>query len=243
MAFNIIGASPGGSSAGKKAVSLSKRRAEQQVIQGINNHVKKIKSGGSGGSSKKSGGGGGSYAYRGGTGGGGGGSYTPPAPPAPPKPPSVNDYLKGDATYQATLSALAKQIQSLQSDIDAQRKERKIDYDKALKDLGYISPVEEGADPTWNWDDTLTAAGRSYQNLLNDFASRGNLQSSAYADSLNDLTRSLMDQYTGINDSHTQFNTDLDRQLTRAKEENTAAQQAARAEAIMRRAAQYGLGV
>lgn len=150
--------------------------------------------------------------------------------------PSEEDYLAGDSSYQATLSALARQLQSFQADVDTQRSNRKLDYEKSLKDLGYNGG-------NWNWDDVLTASGRAYQNNSNDFASRGMLQSQAYADSINNLQRSLMDQYSGIDQTNTQFNTDLDRQLTKARDENTSATQQARAEAILRRAAQYGFGV
>jgi len=155
--------------------------------------------------------------------------------------PSEEDYLAGDGTYQATLSALARQLQSFQADVDTQRGNRKLDYDRATKDLGYSKGADGAA--SWNWDDLLTASGRAYQNNSNDYAARGMLQSQAYGDSINNLQRSLMDQFTGIDQSNTQFNTDLDRQVTKAKDENTAASQAARAEAIMRRAAQYGFGV
>jgi len=155
------------------------------------------------------------------------------------------DNLKGDSTYQATLAALKKQLHNFTTDVGTQRSNRELDYNKALKDLGYIAPdpAAKSTGPSWNWDDTLTASGRANQNQLNDFASRGMLRSSGYADSLQDLTRSLTDQYTGIDQANTQFNTDLDRQLARAKDENTSASQTARAEAIMRRAAQYGFGV
>ena len=171
-------------------------------------------------------------------------SFGAPAPSAPAAP-TEQDYLAGDSTYQATIAALAKQLQNFNADISSQRGNRKLDYDKSLKDLGYVAPDPNarGAGPSWNWNDTLTASGRANQNQLNDFAARGMLQSSGYADSLQDLTRSLTDQYTGIDQANTQFNTDLDRQTARAKDENTSASQAARAEAIMRRAAQYGFGV
>ncbi len=166
--------------------------------------------------------------------------------PAAPAMPTEADYLAGDSTYQATLAALKKQLQNFTSDIGSQRSNRALDYNKSLKDLGYIAPdpnARSAGGPSWNWNDTLTASGRANQNQLNDFAARGMLQSSGYADSFQDLTRSLMDQYTGIDQANTQFNTDHDRQLARAKDENTSASQAARAEAIMRRAAQYGFGV
>lgn len=169
------------------------------------------------------------------------GGFEPVAPAAP----TEQDYLAGDSTYQATIAALAKQLQNFNADIASQRGNRELDYKKSLKDLGYVAPDpnSRSAGPQWNWNDTLTASGRANQNQLNDFAARGMLQSSGYADSFQDLTRSLTDQYTGIDQANTQFNTDLDRQTARAKDENTAASQAARAEAIMRRAAQYGFGV
>src|SRR5690606_27689224 len=118
------------------------------------------------------GGGGGSY-FGGGGGGGGGLSVDSGVP-------SEEDYLKGDATYQAALAALAKQLSNFNADIDSQLENRKLDYSKALQQLGYIEPAAEGAKGTWNYEDLNTAAGRAYQAMLNDFASRNMIQSQAY---------------------------------------------------------------
>lgn len=157
--------------------------------------------------------------------------------------PSEEDYLKGDASYQATLSALLKQLTNFNTDIDTQLSNRKLDYSNALEQLGYIAPSGEGVDPSWNYEDQTTAAGRAYQAMLNDYAARNMVQSSAYGEAQNDLSRTLNKQYEGLSTSNDQFVQDLTRQKTKAADENTAAQQAARAEAIMRRAAQYGFGV
>lgn len=157
--------------------------------------------------------------------------------------PSEEDYLKGDSSYQATLSALLKQLSNFNTDIDTQLSNRKLDYSNALEQLGYIAPTAEGADPSWNYEDQLTAAGRAYQALLNDYASRGMIQSSAFGESQNDLSKTLNKQYEGLRTSNDQYIGDLTRQKTKAADENTAAQQAARAEAILRRSAQYGFGV
>ena len=157
--------------------------------------------------------------------------------------PSESDYLKGDATYQATISALAKQLANFNTDIDTQLSNRKVDYDKALQQLGYIMPAKGATEGTWNFEDQMTAAGRAYQAMLNDFASRGMIQSSGYGEAQNDLTRTLNEQFKGLETSNKQFIDDMGRQKTKAADENTAAQQAARAEAILRRAAQYGFGV
>lgn len=194
--------------------------------------------------SRGSSGGGGSYGggYYGG-GGGGGGSYGAYSAPVQPAVPSEEDYLKGDATYQATISALANQLKLLNSDIDAQLAKQKLDYGNALQQLGYVAPSAEGAEGTWLWEDQTTAAGRAYQAMLNDFAARNMIQSQAYGDAQNDLTRTLNKQYEGLTTANTQTIDDLTRQRTKAQTENTAASQAARAEAILRRAAQYGFGV
>ena len=182
--------------------------------------------------------GGGSRSYSGGGGYGGGvGSLG-----ADSGVPTEEDYLKGDATYQATISALAKQLANFNTDIDTQLSNRKVDYDKALQQLGYIMPAKGATEGTWNFEDQMTAAGRAYQAMLNDFASRGMIQSSGYGEAQNDLTRTLNEQFKGLETSNKQFIDDTGRQKTKAADENTAAQQAARAEAILRRAAQYGFG-
>lgn len=189
-------------------------------------------------SSPPYGGGGGGGGYGGGGGGGGGvGSLSVQS-----AIPSESDYLKGDATYQATISALAKQLANFNTDIDTQLSNRKVDYDKALQQLGYIMPAKGATEGTWNFEDQMTAAGRAYQAMLNDFASRGMIQSSGYGEAQNDLTRTLNEQFKGLETSNKQFIDDMGRQKTKAADENTAAQQAARAEAILRRAAQYGFG-
>lgn len=158
-----------------------------------------------------------------------------------PKPPSEADYLKGDATYQATVSALAKQLQNYITDINAQRENYDLDYNNAVQQLGYITPAEEGGMGSWNWEDQLTASGRMYQQLLNDFAARGMLQSQGFASGQEDLTRQLQQQYNDLSTARQTFGSGLDNQLSAYKDDNTAASQAARAEAILRRAAQYGL--
>ena len=67
------------------------------------------------------------------------------------------------------------------------------------------------------------------------------LQSSGYADAFNELQRLLGQQYDALSGARTNFMTDLDNQTANYRAENTANAQAARAEALQRRAAQYGL--
>lgn len=150
--------------------------------------------------------------------------------------PSEEDYLAGDGSYQSQFAALKGALERYLADSDLQRTNYNTDYTSSLRDLGY----DEGQ-KTWNWNDQLTASGKAYQNQLNDFASRGMLQSQGYADAATDLERMFNQQYQQTATNKTNFMTGLDRETANYKGENTAAQQAARAEAIARRAAQYGL--
>lgn len=187
-----------------------------------------------------SGGGGGTpYGYTnpldvqsfGGGGGGGGGGMAPVI-----APPSEEDYLSGDSGYQTELSALQGALKRFLADSEFQKKNYEVDYGKSLRDLGFDEGTKE-----WNWDDKLTASGRGYQNQLDDFAARNMLQSSGYADAFSELQRLLGQQYDAVSGARKTFLTDMDNQTANYKAENTANQQAARAEALQRRAAQFML--
>lgn len=175
-------------------------------------------------------GGGGGGGYGGGGGGGGAGGVAPMAMAAPVM--SEQDYLSGDSAYQAQVAALARALQDFQSDDTAKRSQYTTDFGTTLKNLGY----DEGT-KHWATDDTNTSAGRAYQNQSNDYAGRGLLQSSLYGSAVDNLMRSLNDQYTGINTAKTNFLSDQDRALSSYKNQNTLDSQQARAEALARRAA------
>lgn len=176
----------------------------------------------------------GGYPGGGGSPGGGMGGLGGPAPAV--AAPSDEDYLAGDSGYQAQYSALQGALQRYLADSDFQRTNYNTDYGKSLRDLGY----DEGS-KAWNWNDELTASGRGYQNQLDDFGSRGMLQSSGYADAFQELQRMLGQQYDAMSGAKNTFMTDMDNQTANYKAENTANTQAARAEALQRRAAQYAL--
>lgn len=180
------------------------------------------------------GGGGGGGSFYGGGGGGGGDMQAMSAPAI--TPPSEEDYLAGDSGFQTQQSALQAALQRYLADSDFQRTNYTTDYNRSLRDLGY----DEGT-KAWNWDDKLTASGRGYQNQLDDFASRGMLQSQGYADAYQELLRMLGQQYDSLSGAKNTFMTDMDNQIANFKGENTANMQAARAEALQRRAAQYAL--
>lgn len=172
----------------------------------------------------------------GGSAGGGGGAGAMGAPAPTVTAPSEEDYLAGDSGFQTQLSALQGALQRYLADSDFQRTNYTTDYNRSLRDLGY----DEGT-KAWNWNDPLTASGRGYQNQVNDFASRGMLQSQGYADAYQELQRMLGQQYDSLSGAKNTFMTDMDNQVANFKGENTSNQQAARAEALQRRAAQYML--
>ena len=159
-----------------------------------------------------------------------------PAPAPAVAVPSEEDYLAGDSAYQTQFAALKAALERYQADQQLETSKYNTDYTTSLRDLGYDEGTKQ-----WNWTDQLTAAGRAYQSQLNDFASRGMLQSQGYADANSDLQRLMNDQYGQMATNKTNFMTGMERALSNYKGENTSSQQAARAEAIARRAAQYGL--
>lgn len=195
-------------------------------------------SGGGGG-----GGGGGGYGPDAGTGGGGGTSFDPYFSGA------GGDELGGDAQYQAQLAALMKALQDSNTDFGAQRSRYETNFGEGLRGLGYTPEMQDNPDTlineaapgAWSNSDLNTASGRALTNQQNDFASRGLLQSSLYAQSKDDLMRSLTDQLGGMQGGRTSFLDDLARQQGAFQNDNTSQQQQARAEALARRASGLAL--
>ena len=163
-----------------------------------------------------------------------------PKPPAKPVAPSEPDWLAGDSAYQAVLTALGKQLSNFNTDLDTQLGNYSDNYAASLKDLGY-KPGLDGATGTWDFENPLTASGRANENLVNDFAARGMLQSTGYVDAQNQLQTSLMDQLKQLNTARDQFSGGLANQRSAFTDQTDTAKQQAMAESIARRAAKFGL--
>lgn len=180
-----------------------------------------------------------SYSY------GGGGGY---AAPAPPPPPSREDWIASDAGYKAQRDALMKALADYQTNFDAEINQYDVDYTKGIKNLGWdyeklddpMTKENEGVGK-WNTEDMTRSSGRSYQNQLNDFASRNLLQSTLYAQAVADLMRSLDDQLGNINTSRMNFRNDKERALTSYKTDNESQRNLAYADAASRYAALFGV--
>lgn len=195
------------------------------------------------------------YSVSGGAGGGGGGggysggTPAPAAPVAPPKPKVTQEnFLAGDESLKIQQAALMKALQDYTANNSADVSKYNLDYGKAIDNLGWRRPVmddpktpqDESMAGSWNLEDENKASGRAYQNQLNDFAGRGTLKSSLYAEALDGLMRSLNEQLGGIDTAKTNFESDKARELGTFTNENTNARNLARSDAIARYAALYG---
>lgn len=156
---------------------------------------------------------------------------------AAPAAPGVSEasFLVSDPGYKAQLAALTKALSDYQASNNTQLSQYNTDYGKSLKSLGWDPTAKD-----WNTQDQNTSSGRAVQNLNNDFASRGLLQSSLFGEADNNLMRSLNDQLSSIDTAKQNYSTNLAQQLAAYKNQNLASQQQAKADALARYAAQYG---
>ena len=195
----------------------------------------------------------------GGGGGGGGGTFDPNAPIASAM--TDEDYLGADAMFQAQKNALQAALDAYLADSAAQRQSYNTNYGESLRKLGFTgdkgaldkakwdetdqrfeidnAPI---ASASWNETDNLTASGRGFENALNDFASRGMLQSSAYGRARNDLMRNLNEQLASTAGARQTAMSEFDRNEAAKKQEKQTSESQAAQETLARIKAAYGIG-
>lgn len=187
----------------------------------------------------------GAAGYGGGGGGFGGGGIAPTSAPVEPPTPKKwedlsekeqTDYLAGDATYSAQEAALQTELENLMAELAMQRTNYETDYNSALTNLGWNTETES-FDP----NNMLGAYGMSFNNQQNDFAGRGMLDSTAYANALTDLGTSFDRQRGDLSNAQSNFMRELDTRQEGAERTNVQDLQRARADAIARRAAREGI--
>jgi hypothetical protein len=232
MAFADSGG--GGNSIGKIIGNTAKKVAQtvpSKPKQGIGSKPKRSTgtSGGgrsSGGGGYSSGGsgrssGGGSYNSGGGNGGGGGSSKPPKT--VKPKTPSINDYLGTDSIYQNVLRG---------------SKQTLADY---LSELG-----RRKGEATTQFNDTTSGMERDrtqqLEDLKNEYASRGLINSGLYADEQGKFQQNYMTQIDALRKQQTALLADLVTQQTNFQREQQLANERAKQEALQRRAAKYNIG-
>jgi hypothetical protein len=189
--------------------------------------AKKVSSGSSGRSSgggyspsRNSGGGGGAN-NRGG-GGGGGGSYKPPAAPKP-SVPSIGNYLGTDSSYQGILSGSKRSLADFISELGRRRGES-----------------------TTQFNDTKGSMERDRElrlgEMRDEFASRGLIQSGLYGEEQGRFQQQFTDQMNALQKQQAALLADLLSQETNFKREQELALEAARQDALARRAAKFNIG-
>lgn len=146
------------------------------------------------------------------------------APAAPPKPviPDTGSYLKSDSTYQKQMAAYAKSLSDFQADQGLARTDYETGYQGTYRDIGL-------------------AKKDATQNLQNDYASRGMLQSSLYNQGLGELNNQYQNQYNDLGKQHTSYLDQLAQELIKYKNEQGTQSQNAQAEALRRRQEKYNL--
>lgn len=146
--------------------------------------------------------------------------------------PSLADWLSSDPTYLATQAGLAKS----QTMNDADRQKEITDYGNTyrtdLSRLGYQNGV-------WNHTDPLTTSGKAFGDQNADFASRGMLQSSGFADQQNLLGRNLNQQVSTAATARQKYDSDIAAQGSADHQANNESLIQAKLEAIARRSAKY----
>lgn len=159
--------------------------------------------------------------------------YNPPQTMAAPPPPIPTS---GDALnspdYMAALAALRNASELFSADQRSAKDRFNVDYGKAVSDLGWIADPSGGG----RWDEgelftsqgKETASGRAFSNQLNDFASRGLLQSGLFSAQRNALQNEMSERLGAQEQTRTRFTEDLT-----TKERNfQAEQERARMEAL-----------
>lgn len=198
--------------------------------------------------SRRSSGGGG---YSGGGGGGyDGGAVAPNAFGAvaeisAPQAPTDDEWWNSDSGFQAEQGSLKTSLDSALANLTQQRTGYDTDFMTTLKNLGWgwgdntkLDGFDKGKfDPT----NQLGAYGQGLTNMNNDFASRGLMDSSFFADALTDFNTDMNNQYQNLVGGRNQFRNERAADELAANNEYQQALARARAESLARRDAQYGI--
>lgn len=149
--------------------------------------------------------------------------YTAPKPKAAPKPPSIAAYLGTDSAYQSALRGGKRSLADFISELGRRRGEATTQFDqtKSSMERDRVQQLED---------------------LRNEFASRGTLQSTLYADEQSRFNEQFTTQMNSLAQQQAALLADLLSQQKNYQREQDLAMEAARQEALQRRAAKYRIG-
>jgi hypothetical protein len=198
-----------------------------------------------------------------------GGTGNPPVEDVMPVPvgrPEPLDFR--DSSYNSQIAAIERALRDFETGSATRGQRYQEDFSTGLNRLGFRPAPQamaarsmEGADGAegavgfatgplqGSFDiegemDRTSAAARGTRGMRDEFAGRGTLRSSDFANSFSDFQNRLQQQLTGMETGRTRFGEDLETELaqfrTRTQEQRQAAEESARNRAIMQSLAQMG---
>jgi hypothetical protein len=148
---------------------------------------------------------------------------------------------QSDAVYQAQMNGLAKAMADFQNEQLNAANQYGNTYSDSLRQLGWqVDPNAQGGgrfDPT----NTQGYYGQAYNNTMDDFASRGLLNSGLLAQAQNNLATDFANRKVGFDTARNAFNTDQAQKLQAYQNENNTSQTQALLEAVARIAQKYNV--
>jgi hypothetical protein len=197
-----------------------------------------------------------------------GNTQAPDEIPIPvPRRPEPLDFR--DSSYNSQIAAIERALRDFETGSATRGQRYQQDFTTGLDRLGFrpapqpmmaarsmegeptegaavgfaTGPVQGSFDIEGEMDRT-SAAARGTRGMRDEFAGRGTLRSSDFANSFSDFQNRLQQQLTGMETGRTRFGEDLSTELaqfqTRAQEQRAAAQEAAQNRALMRQLSQMG---
>lgn len=136
--------------------------------------------------------------------------------------PSVNQWLAGDTTYQATINALNKALTDYRTRMTQQQGQYNTEYNM-------------------NTGNLATSRRAALADQENDFASRGILRSGVFGKSNAELQSDYNTRQNALDVGKSNYVADLEAARADFTAEQALAKQQARQNAINRRAAKYGI--
>lgn len=213
-----------GSALGKAVAKTTKRTTGSSVGRAVAKTVKPKKTSSSS-SSRNSRSSSGSSSRSSGGSGSSGGSVGRSVASAVRRPaaPSLSSYLGGDSAYQNAVRGQGRTLQDYLSELGRRRGEAGTQFN--------LTKGSMERDRTQQLAD-----------LQNEFASRGLIQSGLYGQEQGRFQQQFTDQFNALNTQQTGLLADLMGQEKNYRRENDLALEAAKQEALQRRAAKYNIG-
>lgn len=138
-------------------------------------------------------------------------------------PPSIDSYLGTDAAYQQSVSGGKRSLADFLSELGRRRGEAGTQFDQTTASME-------------------RDRGTQLDDLRNEFASRGLIQSGLYGQEQGRFQQQFTEQQTALQQQQSALLADLLGQETNYRRENDLQQQAAKQEALLRRAQKFNIG-